>query len=165
MLMLFIIIVAVLLSAVYFFTLSGKQKKVEKLFSRFETLIERRYVLIQYVLDFVNVQPAKNEEEIVQVKDLSKKAMLPQTTRAEKIKINAELDSAVKTIITNMDNYHKLDGNKKFVRLKGALNKIEVQLEDTTESLYDQASDYNSSINAFPANVMAKMLRYKPADF
>ena len=112
---------------------------------------------------------AKHESETLE-------AVVAARSKATKIEINAKdvtpeqmkafaetqkgLSGALGKLFALAENYPDLKANKNFIELQRQLEDTEDKIESSRAGYNMAVSDYNTAIQMFPGNIIAKMFKF-----
>ena len=83
----------------------------------------------------------------------------------EKIKAEAGLSGALKSLFAVAESYPDLKASQNFADLQKELSNIEEQLQLARRYYNAVVRDFNTSIQVFPNNIVAGILQYKNQPF
>jgi len=143
--------------------LVAQREAVNAAWSEVDVALERRADLIPKLVETVK-RYAKQETAIF--KDIAdeRAALVSGRTPQEKIQANDQLSNALSRLLVVVEDYPQLKSNQNFLRLQdelaGTENRIAVERRKYNETL----QHYNTSIQVFPNNLVARMSRFSRND-
>lgn len=72
-----------------------------------------------------------------------------------------QLGTRLTDLLVAVENYPDLKASASFLQLQGTLNEVEEQLAASRRAFNAAVTVYNNSIEIFPSNIIASMMRYK----
>jgi LemA protein len=135
------------------------KNKVEEAFSTMDVYLKKRYDLIPNLVETVKGY-AKHESETLEKVIQARNSVIGAKSEDEKIKGNATLTSSLKSLFALAENYPDLKADSSFINLQQNLTKLEEDISQSRKYYNAVVKDYNIKIEAFPSNIVAKMLKY-----
>lgn len=137
---------------------------VDEAWSGIDVQLKKRYDLIPNLVETVKGY-AKHEKGVFEkVAELRSRAM-GASTIDEKVAVESQLTSTLKTLFAVAENYPELKADQNFLSLQGTLKAIEDDLEKARRYYNGTVRDYNMKIGMFPANLIAGFLGFKARPF
>lgn len=129
----------------------------EEAFSTIDVYLKKRYDLIPNLVETVKGY-AKHESQTLEKVIAARNNAASATTNAEKIEADANLSNAIKSINIVAERYPELKANSNFQQLFSELKTIEGQLAEQRKYYNALVKSFNTSINLFPKNIVAKRM-------
>jgi len=143
--------------------LVSEQEAVAVQWAQVDAVLEGRAGLIPNLVKIVKGF-ARDETEAFRSIANAHAALAGARTPQEKIQANQQVDDALARLLVIAENYPHLRSDKSFLRLQdeiaGTENRIAVERRKYNEAL----ERYNTSIELFPNNVVAKLSRFARND-
>jgi len=143
--------------------LVSEQEAVAVQWAQVDAVLEGRAGLIPNLVKIVKGF-ARDETEAFRSIANAHAALAGARTPQEKIQANQQLDDALARLLVIAENYPQLRSDENFLRLQdeiaGTENRIAVERRKYNEAL----ERYNTSIELFPNNVVAKLSRFARND-
>ncbi len=159
-----IIIAAVLLLIIAISMYNGlirRRNEVDNAFGGMDVQLKKRYDLIPNLVATVK-QYASHEKEILEkVTQMRSKATDGTLSNDEKVALDNEISSAMKSIMVSVENYPALKASDNFMNLQRTLNEVESQISAARRTYNAVITDYNNGIQTFPRNILAGMMNMK----
>lgn len=131
--------------------------KVQQSKSTIDIYCQQRFDLIPNLVEVVkNYQ--KYEENIF--KDITK--LRTEYNKTKDINIGQDLNNRLNYVICYLENYPELKASELFLDLQKNLQKMESQLQAARRIYNNDVTKYNTKINIFPFNIIAKIFGFKP---
>ncbi len=160
-------IIAIVLLVV-FILIYNKLVRIKNLlnesWSNIDTQLKRRYDLIPNLIAAVKGYSTHETTTLERVAQLRTIAMSASSIES-KTKTENNLTNGLKSLLAAADNYPDLKASHNFANLQKELISIQAQLKLTSHYYNATNQDYNNIIAAFPNNLVAKILKYKPQAF
>ncbi len=154
-----LILVAVILVLMYN-SLVSKKNQVENIFAGVDTVLKKRYDLIPNLVASVSKYMDHEKSLLEKVTQLRAEANKPNISDEQKIKLDAQVSSALGSIMIAVENYPDLKANQNVMHLQHSLNEIEEQISAARRAYNQAVTDYNNAIEMLPTNFMANAMNY-----
>jgi LemA protein len=158
-----IVLLAILLAGIYNRLVTLRQRYLNA-WSQIDVQLKRRYDLIPNLVETVKGY-AKHEsgtlERIVQARNQA----LTASSVADKAAAEGQLSIAIKGVIGLAEAYPDLKANQNFLALQEELTATENRIGFARQHYNDVVGQYNAGLMSFPANVVAGMFGFRPAEF
>lgn len=159
------IIVLIVLWAVFaynrFITLINRTKEA---WSDIDVQLKRRYDLIPNLVETVKGYATHEREAFENVTRARAQSMQAGTPGA-KAQAENMLSGALKSLFAVAEAYPDLKANQNFLALQSELSDTENKIQAARRFYNGNARDLNTSIEAFPSNLIANMFKFEPREF
>src|SRR2546427_6271595 len=159
------IVVAILLWGVGIYNgLIQARNAVENAWSQIDVQLKRRHDLIPNLVETVKGYAAHEKgtlERVVQARN----AAVNARGVAEQAAAENQLTGALKTIFALSEAYPDLKANQNFMALQEELTATENRIGFARQHYNDVVSQYNTSLQTFPSNVLGGMFGFRAAEF
>ena len=160
-----LIIVGILVVLVLWFTsvynsLIRARNKVTNAFAQIDTQLQRRFDLIPNLVETVKGYAAHEEGTLTKVTELRTK-FLNSSTPSEKIEVENQLNTTLKTLFSVTEAYPDLKANENFLRLQDDLKGTEDKIAFSRQFYNDSVLNYNNQLAVFPNNIVANIFNFK----
>lgn len=167
---LIILLFVVLLLIVFGFILAynrliSKRNEIENVLSSLDALLKKRYDLIPNLVATVKEYIKYEESLLNQLTELRVKALKQSLSLQEKERIDKEISGVLRNIVMVAENYPDLKASQNFLQLQQALNEVEEQISAGRRALAAVITDYNTTIQSIPYNLIANMFNFKPVEW
>ena len=166
-----IIIDAVLLVVILFFlimkaknTLVMRKNKVKNSWANVDVQLQRRCDLIPNLVEVVQ-SFATHELQILESIVEARKGYLESQDMKEKLAMNEQLSSQLKSLFVISENYPDLKSDAHFLQLQSALTEIEEDISYARQFYNDAVLKYNNACQQFPSSIIAKMFGFNEEVF
>lgn len=153
-------VVAVILVLMYN-SLVGKKNQVENIFASVDTILKKRYDLIPNLVASVQTYMTHEKELLAKVTQLRSQATKPNISDEQKIKLDAQMTSALGSIMIAVEAYPDLKANENVMHLQRTLTEVEAQISASRRAYNQAVTDYNNAIEMIPTNFMASLMNYQ----
>src|SRR3989344_6709636 len=162
-----IVVLALWLMAIYNGLIRSKNR-VDEAFSDIDVQLKRRYDLIPNLVETVKGYMTHEQGTLQKVTEARTAAMsahqggksLAQQDQAENM-----LTGALKTLFAVAENYPDLKASQNFLQLQDEISDTENKIQAARRFYNGNVRDLNTSIQVFPTNMIAGMLKFKAYEF
>jgi LemA protein len=140
------------------------KNRVKEAWSDIDVQLKRRYNLIPNLVETVKGY-ATHEKELFENVTKARTAAMGATGVKDKAETENMLTGALKSLFAVSENYPDLKASENFVELQRELRDTEDKIQAARRFYNTNARDMNIKIESFPANLIAKPLGFKMADF
>lgn len=160
--MLIIIVILVLLAfvAIVYNGIVTLKLSVENSWSQIDVQLQRRFDLIPNFIETVKGY-MNHESEVLQKVTALRSSWANATSVSEKVSIDNELSTSLKSIMAISENYPELKSNQSFNELMNELKNTEDKISYSRQFYNDSVTKYNTKILIFPSNIIAGMFNFK----
>jgi len=163
------IVVAIVLIVLFWFvgtynSLVSKKKRVENAWSQIDVQLKRRHDLIPNLVNAVKGYMKYERETLEAVINARAKAVAGGSID-DRIKAEGELSGALSRLLAVFERYPELKSNEQVKQLMEELTSTENRITYARQFYNDTVMKYNTSIEMFPTNLVAKTFNFKPFVF
>lgn len=137
-----------------------KRNLIEQAFSSIDVMLKKRCDLVPNLVATVKEYMRHESETFGKITALRAQAMDPKSDSGERLRANNELGRQVRGLMLQVENYPELKASQNFLLLQHSLNEIEEQLAASRRAFNATVNDYNTSIEMFPGNLLARMFSF-----
>lgn len=140
--------------------------KVDNSWSDIRVFLKKRFDLIPNLVNTVKgyaTHESQTFEKVVQARNAAA-AVAPGDVQGA-AQANQVLGGALRGLFALAENYPDLKANQNFLELQNALHSIENDLGNARRYYNATVRDYNTSIQQFPAVIIANSMGFKPREF
>jgi LemA protein len=138
-------------------------KQVDNAWAQIDVQLKRRCDLIPNLVESVKGY-AKHESGVFErVTAARTRAMSLAGSGADRIAAETELSGALKALNVQVEAYPELKANTSFLQLQEELSATENKISFARQHYNDSATNYNTAIAVFPANIIAGMFHFQDA--
>jgi len=145
-------------------SLVSRKKRVENAWSQIDVQLKRRHDLIPNLVNAVRGYMKFEKETLEAVINARAKAIAGGSID-DRIKAEGELSGALSRLLAVFERYPELKSNQQVSQLMEELTSTENRITYARQFYNDTTMKYNTSIEVFPTNVVAKMFGFKPFPF
>lgn len=133
---------------------------VRNSFAQIETQLQRRFDLIPNLVETVKGY-AEHEKELLESVTASRSAYLSAGSGEEKLAMNNQLTSSLKSLFAVTESYPELKANTNFIKLQDELSETEDKVAYARQFYNDAVTLYNNKLQMFPGNIIAGMFGFQ----
>jgi LemA protein len=159
-----IIIVIVLWIIATYNNLVKERKKVENSWSQIDVQLKRRSDLIPNLVNAVKGYMKFESDTLEKVMNARARA-LGATNQKERLEAEGEVSGFLGRLLAVVENYPELKANQNVMSLQEELSNTENKISYSRQFYNDITMKYNTAIEVFPSNLIAKLFAFKPFDF
>ncbi len=143
------------------------KNRVDEAWSDIDVQLKRRYNLIPNLVETVKGYASHEKETLTKVTEARAAALKAQESGDAKTQAAAEnmLSSTLKSIFALSENYPDLKANQNFLQLQKDLTDTEDKIQAARRFYNGNVRDFNTKLQVFPTNIMAKMLGFKSREY
>lgn len=160
------IVIGVILAIIFMYFLIiynvmiKRQNEVEHSKSSIDVYLTQRFDLIPNLVTCVK-EYAKYEEKIFE--EITE--LRTEYLKTKELSNGEKLEKELNDVILTVENYPELKANEQFLNLQKNLAKMENQIQAARRIYNNEVEKYNNVINIFPNTILAKLLKFKTAEF
>lgn len=140
------------------------RNKVRNAFAQIDTQLQRRFDLIPNLVETVKGY-AGHEKEVLENITASRSGYMNATSSEQKMEMNNQLTSTLKTLFAVSENYPELKANENFLKLQDDLSETEEKIAYARQFYNDAVSIYNNKREMIPSNIIAGIFGFKAEAF
>jgi len=144
--------------------LVGKRVETQNSWSQIDVQLKRRYDLIPNLVETVKGYASHEKETLERVVQARNMAMNAHSV-SEQAQAENMLSGTLKTLFAVAEAYPDLKANQNFMGLQEELKSTENRIGFARQHYNDVVSQYNTSLQTFPANVVGGMFGFRPSEF
>ena len=160
-LILAIVLLPLLFLVLAYNSLVRKRNEINNVLSSIDALLKKRYDLIPNLVATVKQYMEYEKSLLNQLTELRTKAISGSLSLQERERIDREISGLLRNIVVVAENYPDLKASQNFLQLKAALNEVEEQLSAARRALSAVITDYNTTIQSIPYNLIANLFGFK----
>lgn len=157
-----IIILLIIFIIVTYNKLVTLRQRVQNAWSQIDVQLQRRFDLIPNLVETVKKYMEHEKDTLEKVTSL-RSSWANAKTIDEKIDLENELSSTLKTIMAVAENYPDLKANQSFATLQDELSGTENKIAYSRQFYNDTVTIYNTKRETFPSNIIASIFGFKPS--
>lgn len=136
------------------------RNKVKNAFAQIDTQLQRRFDLIPNLVETVKGY-AGHEKEVLEKITASRSGYMNASSNEQKLEMNNQLSSTLKSLFAVAENYPDLKANTNFLKLQEDLSETEDKVAYARAFYNDAVTIYNNKLQMFPSNVIAGVFGFK----
>jgi len=138
--------------------------RVKNAWSQIDVQLKRRYDLIPNLVESVKGYMEYEKELLEKITELRAMAIKARNLK-ERGKAEGELSENISRLLAVAEKYPDLKANKNFLMLQEELVSTENRIAFARQFYNDCVMNYNTKQETFPTNIIAKLFRFKKAEF
>jgi LemA protein len=132
--------------------------------SGIDVQLKRRHDLIPNIIETVKGYVKHERKVLEEITNLRSQLTSPATVQ-EKGQLENSFSQALKSLFALAEAYPDLKANQNFIELQQALANTEDQIQLARRYYNGAARDYNTMVESFPSNIMARIFGFSKAAF
>lgn len=152
----FILIIFLIIILSTYNTLIRKRNAVNQSRSSIDVYLNLRFDLIPNLVETVKAY-AKHESNLLE----SITKLRTSYDENKNLETATELNDKMNKLLITLENYPELKASENFLNLQKNLSKIEDQLQAARRLYNMDVTNFNTSIQTFPTNLIAKFFNFK----
>lgn len=140
------------------------RNNIKNSFADIDVQMKLRFDLIENLVNTVKWY-ASHEKETLSSLTEARTKFLNANEVNEKLAADNMLSGALKSLFAVSENYPDLKANQNFLQMQNELSDIENKIAAARRFFNSSVKEYNSSIESFPTNIIAKVFWFKYQDF
>jgi LemA protein len=151
----------------FVFTYNGLvrlRNQVKNAWSQIDVQLKRRYDLIPNIVETVKGYAAHEKETFERVIQARQRGIDASTVKQQQEAENM-ITGALRQLFALSEAYPNLKANENFLALQEELASTENKIGFARQYYNDTVKDFNTRQEMFPANLVASMLGFQPAEF
>ncbi len=140
------------------------RKKVQNSWSQIDVQLKRRSDLIPNLVNSVKGY-MKHERETLEKVMAARNKAVNATTSNTRMEAEGEVSGALGRLFAVMENYPDLKANQNVMSLQTELSNTENKIAYSRQFYNDITMKYNTALEVFPSNIIAKSFAFKPFEF
>jgi len=129
-------------------------------FADIDVQLRQRHDLVPQLVDTVKGYATHEKELLTKITE-ARSAAINATTIDGKIAAEQQLTTALQGLKVSVEAYPDLKANQNFLQLQEELSDIENKLAASRRFFNGATTEYNNSVESFPANIIAKNFGFK----
>ena len=155
-----LILLALVVVFLYYNRFQVLSNRIDNSLSQIDVQLKRRADLIPNLIEIVKGY-AKHETAAIKAVTDARKAMLGAKDLPGKVKADAGLEKALKTIFAIAEGYPDLKANTNFLELQRELASTEDRVAYSRQFYNDSILSYENRRKTFPGNMFASLFHFK----
>lgn len=154
-----VVVIAIVIIVIYNNLVTLRQR-VQNAWSQIDVQLQRRFDLIPNLVETVKGYMTHEKETLTKVTDLRSAWSNAQSVE-DKLNLENELSSTLKTIMAVAENYPNLKADQSFNNLQNELSDTEDKISYSRQFYNDTVTIYNTKLETFPSNLIANIFGFK----
>jgi len=158
-------VILVLIIAIFMYNRLIRSRNIlNEAWSGIDVQLKRRHDLIPNIIETVKGYVKHERKVLEEITNLRSRLANPATVQ-EKGQLENSFSQALKSIFALAEAYPDLKANQNFIELQHTLADAEEQIQLARRYYNGAARDYNTMVQSFPGNLMARMFGFSKAEF
>lgn len=136
------------------------RNKVKNSVAQLDAQLQRRFDLIPNLVETVKGFAA-HEKELLENVTASRNGYINAGSNREKLEMNTQLTSNLKSLFAVAENYPSLKADVNFLRLQEELSETEDKITYARQFYNDAVTIYNNKLQMFPSNIVAAIFGFR----
>lgn len=141
-----------------------RRNMVDNSWYNIDTLLQKRHDLVPNLVNTVKGY-MQHEKEVLENITKARSAWMNAGSVKENAEAEGMLGQALKSLFAVAENYPELKANENFKLLQEELSGIESKIAYARQRYNRTVLAYNTTIQKFPANVLAGMFNFEPREY
>ena len=137
-----------------------RRNKVANSWAHIDAQLQKRFELVPNLVEIVRSY-MEHEKDVLSDMDKVLKNYMHAISASEKLAMDSELNSYLKSLYTIIEKYPTLKSNQQLLKLQEALTEIEEDITYARQFYNDAVTMYNNQLMKFPSNIIANKHRFK----
>lgn len=137
---------------------------VKNAFADIDVQMKARFDLVENLVNTVKGYSIHEKDTLTQIVQ-ARNSFMNAKTDNEKLAANDQLSGVLKTLFAVAEAYPDLKANQNFLQLQTELSDIENKIAAARRFFNSCVKDYNTSIESFPTNIIAKLFGFNKNEF
>jgi len=163
MVLIIIVWVLTLYIAFSYNSIISLKNKIENWLADIDVQLTNRFDLIENLVNTVKWY-ANHEKDVLESVTKSRTSFMNANSTWEKIEADNQLQGALKSLFAVSESYPELKANTNFLQLQTELSDLENKVAATRRFFNSTVTEYNSTIESFPTNIIAKIFKFEKKD-
>jgi LemA protein len=160
-----LVVILVLIIAIFMYNRLIRSRNIlNEAWSGIDVQLKRRHDLIPNIIETVKGYVKHERKVLEEITNLRSRLASPGTVQ-EKGQVENSFSQALKSIFALAEAYPDLKANQNFIELQHTLADAEEQIQLARRYYNGAARDYNTMVESFPGNIMARMFGFSKAEF
>lgn len=141
-------------------SLIAKRNQAENAFAGIDVQLKKRYDLIPQLVETVRGY-MNHEREVLSRLTQLRATPYAQMSEEQKGELDKGLSRVMQGLTVTLERYPDLKASDNFMHLQRTINETEEQLAAARRSFNAAVTDYNTSLQSFPTNILAGMFGFR----
>lgn len=137
---------------------------IKNAFADIDVQMKMRFDLVENLVNTVKGYSIHEKDTLTQIVQ-ARNSFMNAKTDDEKLAANDQLSGTLKTLFALAESYPDLKANQNFLQLQSELSDIENKIAAARRFFNSCVKDYNTAVESFPTNIIAKLFGFKQYDF
>ncbi|NDV16298.1 LemA family protein [Muricauda sp. TY007] len=157
-----IVLVFLLLFIFIYNNLVSKKNKTEEAYSSIDVMLKKRTDLVPQLVTTVKGYMKHEKQILTDITKLRQQIVDQKVDDRERIQLEDQLGDKLGKLQVTVEAYPDLKASENFLVLQSSLNEVEEQLSASRRSYNAAIYAFNTALDMFPSNIVAKLMGYTP---
>lgn len=144
--------------------LIGHKNEITNMMGSIDTILKKRFDLIPNLVSAVRQYSVFERSLLEKLTELRSWGIHPSMSTTEKSTLAASLSHAIRQFNLTVENYPNLKANESFLHLQRTIAILEEELSAARRVYNQSVTDYNNAREMFPSNLIASLMKLRPAE-
>ena len=159
-LLIIIILILVFVIIVCYNSLIRKKNYITEAWSSIDVQLKKKANVLTNVVDTLKMQTSYERETLSQIMNMRDKML--SVDKNEAISANDKISKMMSPFFGLAENYPQLQANTGFLKLMDHVKDVEEKIAYARNRYNIAVMNFNSSLQTFPTNLFARLLKFKP---
>ena len=155
-----IILLVIIIMILIYNSLIRKKNYVTEAWASIDVQLKKKANVLTNVVDTLKMQTNYEKETLSKIMSMREKMLTGN--KDEVIKANDAISKMMRPIFGLAENYPQLQANSGFLKLMDHIKDVEEKIAYSRTRYNVAVMQYNSSLQTFPTNIFANILKFKP---
>lgn len=157
---LIVVLILIIIFVTYYNSLIRKKNYIKEAWASIDVQLKKKANILINVVDTLKMQTNYEQETLAKIMDMREKML--SDNKGEAIIANDKISKMMAPIFGLAENYPQLQANSGFLKLMDHIKDVEEKIAYARNRYNISVMNYNSSLQTFPTNILAKAMRFKP---
>lgn len=138
-----------------------RENQIDDAYGSIQANLKKRHDLIPNLVSTVKQYMDHESDTLKRVVELRNKAQSGDLSESERQQVETEMSQALSGLMVQVEDYPDLKASDNFEHLQRSLNEVEEQLSASRRFYNAAVTQYNDSIETFPANLIARAFNFE----
>jgi LemA protein len=137
------------------------KNSTDNAFGSIDAMLKKRYDLIPNLVETVKQYMFHEASVLTEVTKL-RSGLTDNLSSDDKVELHNNISKKLNNILVSVENYPDLKASQNFMKLQSAWNETEEQISAARRYFNAAVTEYNNSIQIFPARLIANIYGFCP---
>ena len=157
---LIIVLIVIIIFVASYNSLIRKKNYIKEAWASIDVQLKKKANILTNVVDTLKMQTNYEQETLAKIMNMREKML--SGNKSEAITANDKISKMMAPILGLAENYPQLQANSGFLKLMDHIKDVEEKIAYARSRYNISVMNYNSSLETFPTNILANILKFKP---